>query len=58
MIDKVKDKTIVEFPLTDLVTLIRSTGFEEGDYIFTLELIDNADQKYQVSLTFYNPPVE
>jgi hypothetical protein len=33
-------------------------GFEEGDYIFTLELIDNADQKYQVSLTFYNPPVE
>jgi hypothetical protein len=58
MLDQVKDKTEVQFPLTDLVGLIRSTGFPEGDYVFTLELIDNADQKYQVSLTFYNAPLE
>ena len=58
LLDQVKDKTMVQFPLTDMVTLIRSTGFPEGDYVFTLELVDNADQKYEVSLTFYNPPYE
>ena len=56
MLDQVKDQTCVPFPLTELVGLIRSTGFPEGDYVFTLELVDNADQKYEVSLTFYNPP--
>ena len=58
MLDQVKDQVSVQFPLTDLVTLIRSTSFPEGDYVFTLELADNADQKYEVSLTFYNPPYE
>ena len=58
MLDQVKDQTCVPFPLTELVGLIRSTGFPEGDYVFTLELVDNADQKYEVSLTFYNPPYE
>ena len=55
MLEQVKDQTVVKFPLTDLVTLIRSTGFPEGDYVFTLELEDNSNQKYEVSLTFYNP---
>ena len=55
MLEQVKDQTVVQFPLTDLVTLIRSTGFPEGDYVFTLELEDNSNQKYEVSLTFYNP---
>ena len=58
MLEQVKDKTSVPFPLTDLVTLIRSTSFPEGDYVFTLQLEDNANQKYEVSLTFYNPPYE
>lgn len=58
LLDQVKDKTMVLFPLTDMVTLIRSTGFPEGNYVFTLELVDNADQKYEISLTFYNPPYE
>ena len=58
LLDQVKDKTMVQFPLTDMVSLIRSTIFPEGDYVFTLELVDNADQKYEVSLTFYNPPYE
>lgn len=58
MLDQVKDQTSVPFPLTDLVTLIRSTAFPEGDYVFTLQLEDNANQKYEVSLTFYNPPYE
>lgn len=56
MLEQVKDQTSVPFPLTDLVTLIRSTAFPEGDYVFTLQLEDNAGQKYEVSLTFYNPP--
>lgn len=58
MLEQVKDQTSVPFPLTDLVTLIRSTAFPEGDYVFTLQLEDNANQKYEVSLTFYNPPYE
>lgn len=58
MLDQVKDKTQVEFLLTDLVVLIQEVGFPEGDYVFTLHLEDNYDQKYEVSLTFYNPAVE
>ena len=58
MLEQVKDQTVVSFPLTDLVTLIRTTTFPEGDYVFTLQLEDNSNQKYEVSLTFYNPPYE
>lgn len=57
MLDQVKDKTEVPFYLTDLVTLIQQVGFPEGDYVFTLKLEDNFGQKYEVSLTFYNPAV-
>ena len=57
MLDQVKDKTEVPFYLTDMVTLIQEVGFPEGDYVFTLKLEDNFGQKYEVSLTFYNPVI-
>ena len=51
-------QTEVLFSLSKLVPLIASVGNPGEDYVFTLEVTDELDQKLVKTVEFYNPVTE
>lgn len=56
--DQLLGQTEVMFSLSQLVPLIAAVGNPGEDYIFTLEVTDEKDQKLVKDVLFYNPVVE
>ena len=56
--DQLLGQTEVAFSLSKLVPLIASVGNKGEDYVFTLEVTDQKDQKLVKSVSFYNPVTE
>lgn len=56
--DQLLGQTEVAFSLSKLVPLIASVGNQGEDYVFTLEVTDEKDQKLVQSVVFYNPVTE
>jgi hypothetical protein len=56
--DQLLGQTEVQFSLSTLVPLIAAVGEQGQDYVFTLEVTDEKDQKLVKDLVFYNPVTE
>ena len=56
--DQLLGQTEVQFSLSTLVPLIAAVGTQGEDYVFTLEVADELDQKLVKELVFYNPITE
>ena len=56
--DQLLGQPEVQFSLSTLVPLIAAVGEQGQDYVFTLEVTDEKDQKLVKDLVFYNPVTE